>query len=78
MVEALNCENNLAKVGLVEFSFSSGLTIPAEIMVLNASSTEISRSLTEDSGTNVYQPVVGFGAVGIKTCLLYTSPSPRD
>ena len=46
--------------------FSSGLTIPAEIMVLKASSTEISKSLAEDSGTKVYQPVVGF-AVGIKT-----------
>ena len=47
--------------------FSSGLTIPAEIIVLKASSTEISKSLTEASGTSVYQPVVGFGAVGIKT-----------
>ena len=46
-------------VGLVEL-FSSGLTIPAEIIVLKASSTEISNSLTEDSGTRVYQPVVGF------------------
>ena len=46
--------------------FSSGLTIPAEIIVLKASSTEISKSLTEASGTNVYQPVVGLGAVGIK------------
>ena len=41
--------------------------MPAEIIVLKASSTEISKSLTEDSGTNVYHPVVGFGAVGIKT-----------
>ena len=29
--------------------------------------TEISKSFTEDSGTRVYQPVVGFGAVGINT-----------
>ena len=66
-VAALNWENNLEKVGLLELSFSSGLTIPAEIIVLNASSTEIFKSLTDVSGTNVYQPVVGFGAVGIKT-----------
>jgi hypothetical protein len=46
--------------------FSSGLTIPAEIIVLKASSTEIFKSLTEDSGTSVYHPVVGVGAVGIK------------
>ena len=25
------------------------------------------KSFTDDSGTNVYHPVVGFGAVGIKT-----------
>ena len=55
--------------------FSSGLTIPAEIIVLKASSTEISKSLTEDSGTNVYQPVVGFGAVGIKTLSNFCSNS---
>ena len=52
---------------LVVLLLSSGLTIPAEIIVLKASSPEISKSLTEDSGTKVYHPVVGFGAVGIKT-----------
>ena len=52
---------------MLELFFSSGLTIPAEIIVLKASSTDISKSFTEDSGTNVYQPVVGFGAVGINT-----------
>ena len=51
--------------------FSSGLTIPAEIIVLKASSTEIFKSLTEDSGTKVYHPVVGFGAVGIKTLTIF-------
>ena len=66
-MEARNCENNFENVGLVVLFFSSGFTIPAEIIVLKASSTEISKSLTEDSGTKVYQPVVGFGAVGIKT-----------
>ena len=55
--------------------FSSGLTIPAEIIVLKASSTEISKSLTEDSGTNVYHPVVGLGAVGIKTLSNFSSKS---
>ena len=55
--------------------FSSGLTIPAEIIVLKASSTEIFKSLTEDSGTKVYQPVVGFGAVGIKTLRSFSSNS---
>ena len=55
--------------------FSSGLTIPAEIIVLKASSTEISKSLTEASGTSVYQPVVGFGAVGIKTLSNFSSKS---
>ena len=55
--------------------FSSGLTIPAEIIVLKASSTEISKSLTEDSGPSVYQPVVGFGAVGIKTLSNFSSNS---
>ena len=49
--------------------------MPAEMMVLNASSTEISKSLTDDSGTNVYQPVVGFGAVGIKTLNNFCSNS---
>ena len=55
--------------------FSSGLTIPAEIIVLKASSTEISKSLTEDSGTNVYHPVVGFGAVGINILSNFSSNS---
>ena len=55
--------------------FSSGLTIPAEIIVLKASSTDISKSLTEDSGTKVYHPVVGFGAVGIKTLSNFSSNS---
>ena len=59
----------------MEFTFSSGLTIPTEIIVLKASSTEILRSLTEDSGTNVYQPVVGLGAVGIKTLNSFSSNS---
>ena len=62
-------------MGLVEFPFSSGLTIPADIIVLKASSTEIFNSLTEDSGTSVYQPVVGFGAVGIKTLNNFSSSS---
>ena len=66
-MEARNWENNFENVGLEVLFFSSGLTIPAEIIVLKASSTEISKSLTEDSGTKVYQPVVGFGAVGMKT-----------
>ena len=64
---ALNCWNKLEKLALVDVLRSSGFTIPAEIIVLNASSTEIFKSLTEVSGTSVYQPVVGFGAVGIKT-----------
>jgi len=55
--------------------FSSGLTIPAEIIVLKASSTEISKSFTEDSGTSVYHPVVGFGAVGMKTLSNFSSNS---
>ena len=66
-MEARNWENNFENVGFEVLFFSSGLTIPAEIIVLNASSTVISKSLTEDSGTKVYQPVVGFGAVGINT-----------
>ena len=49
--------------------------MPAEIIVLKASSTEISKSLTEDSGTKVYQPVVGLGAVGIKTLSNFSSKS---
>jgi hypothetical protein len=65
-VEARNCENNFENVGFVVLFFSSGLTIPAEIIVLKASSTEIFKSLTEDSGTSVYHPVVGVGAVGMK------------
>ena len=65
--DALNCENKLEKEVFVELFLSSGFTIPAEIIVLNASSTDISKSLTEPSGTSVYQPVVGFGAVGMKT-----------
>ena len=55
--------------------FWSGFTIPAEIIVLKASSTEIFKSLTEDSGTKVYQPVVGLGAVGIKTLSNFSSSS---
>ena len=51
------------------------MTIPAEIIVLNASSTEMFKSLTDVSGTNVYQPVVGFGAVGIKTLNNFSSNS---
>ena len=74
-MEALNWENNFENVGFVVLFFSSGLTIPAEIIVLKASSTEISKSLTEDSGTSVYQPVVGFGAVGIKTLSNFSSKS---
>ena len=74
-MEARNWENNFENVGLVVSFFSSGLTIPAEIIVLKASSTEISRSFTEDSGTNVYHPVVGFGAVGIKTLSNFSSNS---
>ena len=35
----------------------------------------ISRSLTEDSGTKVYHPVVGLGAVGIKTLNNFSSNS---
>ena len=46
----------------LKYYFFIGFTIPAEIIVLKASSTEIFKSLTEDSGTKVYQPVVGFGA----------------
>ena len=65
--EALTCENKLEKEVFVELFLLSGFTIPAEIIVLNASSTDISKSLTDPSGTRVYQPVVGFGAVGIKT-----------
>ena len=74
-MEARNWENNFENVGFVELFFSSGLTIPAEIIVLKASSTEISKSLTEDSGTSVYQPVVGFGAVGMKTLSNFSSSS---
>ena len=74
-MEARNWENNLENVGFVVLFFSSGLTIPAEIIVLKASSTEIFKSLTEDSGTKVYQPVVGFGAVGIKTLSNFSSNS---
>ena len=52
-MEARNWENNFENVGLVVLFFSSGFTIPAEIIVLKASSTEISKSFTEDSGTSV-------------------------
>ena len=48
--------------------------MPAEIIVLKASSTEISKSF-EDSGTKVYQPVVGFGVVGIKILSSFSSKS---
>ena len=44
--------------------------MPAEMIVRNASSTLMSRSFTEASGTMLYQPVVGFGAVGIKTLII--------
>ena len=44
---------------------ASRLTMPAEMMVRKASSTDRSRSRTERSGTTVYQPVVGFGAVAL-------------
>ena len=74
-MEARNWENNFEKVGFVELFFSSGFTIPAEIIVLKASSTEIFKSFTEDSGTKVYHPVVGFGAVGIKTLSNFSSNS---
>ena len=74
-MEARNWENSFENVGFVVLFFSSGLTIPAEIIVLKASSTEISKSLTVDSGTNVYQPVVGLGAVGIKTLNNFSSVS---
>ena len=74
-MDALNWENNFENVGFVVLFFSSGLTIPAEIIVLKASSTEISKSFTEDSGTSVYQPVVGLGAVGIKTLSNFSSNS---
>ena len=71
-MEARNWENNFEKVGFVVLFFSYGLTIRAEIIVLKASSTEMSKSFTEDSGTKVYHPVVGFGAVGIKTLNNYS------
>ena len=74
-MEARNWENNFENVGFVVLFFSSGLTIPTEIIVLKASSTDISKSFTEDSGTNVYHPVVGFGAVGIKTLSNFSSKS---
>ena len=74
-MDARNCENNFENVGFEVLFFSSGLTIPAEIIVLNASSTEISKSLTDDSGTKVSHPVVGFGAVGIKTLNNFSSNS---
>ena len=77
-MEARNCENNFENVGFEVLFFSSGLTIPAEIIVLKASSTEISKSLTEDSGTNVYHPVVGFGAVGINTLNNFSSNSGQN
>ena len=53
-MDARNCENNFENVGFEVLFFSSGLTMPAEIIVLKASSTEIFKSLTEDSGTRVY------------------------
>ena len=74
-MEARNWENNFENVGFVVLFLLSGLTIPAEIIVLKASSTEISKSFTEDSGTNVYHPVVGLGAVGIKTLNNFSSNS---
>ena len=74
-MEARNWENNFENVGFVLLFFWSGFTIPAEIIVLKASSTEIFKSLTEDSGTKVYQPVVGLGAVGIKTLNNFSSNS---
>jgi len=74
-VEARNWEKSFENVGFVLLFFSSGFTIPAEIIVLKASSTEISNYLTEDSGTSVYQPVDGFGAVGIKTLSNFSSDS---
>ena len=45
--DALNWENKLEKEVFVELLLSSGFTIPAEIIVLKASSTDISKSLTE-------------------------------
>ena len=74
MVEARNCENNFENVGFVVLFFSSGLTIPAEIIVLKHLQRNI-KSFTESSGTKVYQPVVGFGAVGIKTLNKFSSKS---
>ena len=74
-MDARNWENNFENVGLEALFFKSGFTIPAEKIVLKASSTEIFKSLTEDSGTKVYQPVVGFGAVGIKTLSNFSSNS---
>ena len=66
-VEARNWAIKLEKLRFTGASRSSGLTMPAEMIVRKASSTEMLSSLTDRSGTNVYQPVVGFGAVGMKT-----------
>jgi hypothetical protein len=46
---------------------ASGLTIPPEIRILKASSLDKERVMASSSGTIAYQPVVGFGVVGIKT-----------
>jgi hypothetical protein len=65
--EARNWAMRLEKLRFTGASRSSGLTMPAEMIVRKASSTLISRSRTDLSGTRVYQPVVGFGAVGMNT-----------
>ena len=41
--------------------------MPPEITTLKASSIDIDRSTASSSGTMAYQPVVGFGVVGMKT-----------
>ena len=49
------------------FYFFSGITNPAEIISLAASSTDISRRIMSFLGTNNIKPDVGFGVVGKKT-----------
>ena len=52
---------------------SLGASTPPEKSVLNASSTLRLESMTSFSVTNIKNPVVGFGVVGINTVIYFIS-----
>ena len=81
----MNKKKIILVIFLYFFTFNSSFSIEADVFVqstVNRASKILSENLTKDEKIDklkiIAEETVDIRGIGFYTCLLYTSPSPRD